>query len=102
MNMETFFECNKGQYNESHVLKILAKLMRSLEFIHSAGILHRDIKPSNILINNNFDVLLCDFGLARSTREENSLNSRIGEGINKEEAEIARALSHDKQDRRHR
>ena len=33
---------------------------------HQKGLLHRDIKPANILINDQCNVKLCDFGLARS------------------------------------
>ncbi|KKF93985.1 Mitogen-activated protein kinase hog1 [Ceratocystis platani] len=41
------------------------QILRALKFVHSAGIIHRDLKPSNILINENCDLKICDFGLAR-------------------------------------
>jgi serine/threonine protein kinase len=36
-----------------------------LKYLHSAGVIHRDLKPSNILVNENCDLKICDFGLAR-------------------------------------
>ncbi|KAJ5087169.1 Mitogen-activated protein kinase HOG1 [Penicillium angulare] len=41
------------------------QIMRGLKYIHSAGVVHRDLKPSNILIDENCDLKICDFGLAR-------------------------------------
>ena len=35
------------------------------QFMHSMGIVHRDIKSHNILITDNMEVKVCDFGLAR-------------------------------------
>lgn len=39
---------------------------RGLKYIHSAGVVHRDLKPSNVLVDENCDIKLCDFGLART------------------------------------
>mmetsp|Transcript_148487 Transcript_148487/g.259527 ORF Transcript_148487/g.259527 Transcript_148487/m.259527 type:complete len:728 (-) Transcript_148487:594-2777(-) len=44
---------------------IMYQVMRALKFIHSANVLHRDLKPQNILLNEQCDVKLCDFGSAR-------------------------------------
>ncbi|KAJ5842257.1 hypothetical protein N7534_012087 [Penicillium rubens] len=41
------------------------QMLRGLKYIHSAGVIHRDLKPSNILIDDNCDLKICDFGLAR-------------------------------------
>lgn len=39
--------------------------MNGLEYLHNEGIVHRDIKPSNVLIKDNYDVKLADFGTAK-------------------------------------
>lgn len=45
---------------------LLYNLLVGLKYIHSAGIYHRDLKPANVLVNQNCDVKICDFGLARA------------------------------------
>ena len=52
--------------DEDHTKMLLFRLICALEFIHQANIIHRDIKPPNILVNDDFEILLCDFGLART------------------------------------
>ncbi|KAJ8302160.1 hypothetical protein KUTeg_021147 [Tegillarca granosa] len=39
-------------------------------YIHSAGIIHRDLKPSNIAVNEDCELKILDFGLARHTEDE--------------------------------
>ena len=38
--------------------------------MHTANVIHRDLKPGNILANENCDVRICDFGLARNIDDE--------------------------------
>ena len=49
---------------EKHIVVLVYNMLCSLNFIHSAGILHRDIKMENILVDENCDIKICDFGLS--------------------------------------
>ena len=37
----------------------------SMAYVHSKGILHRDLKPANVFVNDQFEPVIGDFGLAR-------------------------------------
>ncbi|KAI0746477.1 kinase-like domain-containing protein [Daedaleopsis nitida] len=56
----------RGKLDSSKAKTYFAQLLLALEDIHRRGILHRDIKPANILINRHDEIVLGDFGLARS------------------------------------
>ncbi|KAJ1634811.1 kinase-like domain-containing protein [Pavlovales sp. CCMP2436] len=43
----------------------LKQLLKGLHYCHSQKVLHRDIKGANLLINNQGELKLADFGLAR-------------------------------------
>ena len=52
-------------------IKILMyRILCGLKYIHSCSVLHRDLKPGNILLNDNYVVKICDFGLARCVNKE--------------------------------
>ena len=58
----------KFDLTEKTLIKIVYQLLCCLKFIHTAYVLHRDIKPQNILVDQDMNVKLCDFGMARSVQ----------------------------------
>ncbi len=49
----------------AHKKHLSKQLFEGLEYLHNRGVLHRDIKAANILISNEGQLKLADFGLAR-------------------------------------
>ena len=45
--------------------------------MHSCEIVHRDLKSLNILMDENYNVKICDFGLARKFDEINTSQSKF-------------------------
>ena len=47
------------------IVQVTEKMLSAVAFIHQSGMLHRDISPDNILIDENGEPILIDFGAAR-------------------------------------
>lgn len=45
-------------------INIIFKICRAIWYLHFKEVIHRNIKPGNLLINNNFDLKLSDFGIS--------------------------------------
>ncbi|GFQ07547.1 cyclin-dependent kinase g-2 [Phtheirospermum japonicum] len=44
---------------------LMLQLLQGVEYLHDNWVLHRDLKTSNLLLNNQGELKICDFGLAR-------------------------------------
>jgi mitogen-activated protein kinase 1/3 len=55
---------------DEQIAKIMYQLLVGLKYLRHVKILHRDLKPENILSDWDFNVKICDFGLARPTAHE--------------------------------
>ncbi|XP_030277908.1 mitogen-activated protein kinase 14A [Sparus aurata] len=60
----------KRRLTDRIITYLFYQLLRGLKYIHSAGIIHRDLKPGNLAVNENCELKILDFGLARQTESE--------------------------------
>ena len=56
---------DNGQVALEKVIDITMQIAEGMKAAHEKGIVHRDIKPANIIITNNGEVKIMDFGLAK-------------------------------------
>eukprot|EP00045_Choanoeca_perplexa_P005470 m.46338 g.46338 ORF g.46338 m.46338 type:complete len:367 (+) comp13139_c0_seq2:347-1447(+) len=72
METDAFKMLRSTQLSCDHVRYFTYQILRALKYIQSANVLHRDLKPSNLLLNQNCDLKVCDFGLARIADPEHN------------------------------
>ncbi|MEG4938758.1 serine/threonine-protein kinase [Microcoleus sp. F4-D5] len=56
---------SKGYFSETQIRDLLNNLLPVFEFIHSRQVIHRDIKPENIILRQDRQLVLVDFGAAK-------------------------------------
>nr|XP_003215880.1 PREDICTED: ribosomal protein S6 kinase alpha-2 isoform X1 [Anolis carolinensis] len=64
-------------FSEREASDVLCTITKTVDYLHSQGVVHRDLKPSNILYmdesGNPDSIRICDFGFAKQLRAENGL-----------------------------
>lgn len=61
---ELFNKVSKGRLKEEVARKYFQQLISAVGFCHSRGVFHRDLKPENLLLDENGDLKVSDFGLS--------------------------------------
>lgn len=64
-NFEDLIFIEQVQYSERQSLLIIQQLLSIVDYLYQNGISHRDLRIPNVLMNNNHELKLIDFGLAR-------------------------------------
>ncbi|KAM6969027.1 ribosomal protein S6 kinase alpha-1 isoform 4-T4 [Tautogolabrus adspersus] len=64
-------------FSEREASAVLHTITKTVDYLHSQGVVHRDLKPSNILYvddsGNPDSIRICDFGFAKQLRANNGL-----------------------------
>ncbi|RPI34809.1 MAG: hypothetical protein EHM70_01625 [Chloroflexota bacterium] len=61
--------------NHAQICKFISEIASALDYAHGKGVIHRDIKPSNVLIDDQGNCLLSDFGLAKMTLSDSKFTA---------------------------
>ncbi|KAL9280565.1 putative CBL-interacting serine/threonine-protein kinase 25 CAMK-CAMKL-CHK1 family [Arabidopsis thaliana] len=61
---ELFSKIVNGKLKEDSARKYFQQLVSAVDFCHSRGVSHRDLKPENLLVDENGDLKVSDFGLS--------------------------------------
>ena len=68
----------KGRLSETEACKFYCQILSALIYMHKLGIVHRDIKPENLLLDENGNLKLIDFGLGNLYDERQKLSTPCG------------------------
>ncbi|CAG9335367.1 unnamed protein product [Blepharisma stoltei] len=63
---------------EPQAKKFFCQILRGIEELHKLNISHRDLKPKNILIDDDFNLKIVDFGLSRKHESDEFLKTSCG------------------------
>lgn len=66
----------KRGFSEKQAAEIFFKIVSAIKVLHSKKIAHCDIKPENVLIDNDFNIKLIDFGYSSLSGDENNNETR--------------------------
>ena len=76
-NLYNLFKRKNG-LNEKEAQKYFFQISKSIYFLHKNDVIHRDIKPENILLDENNNCKLCDFGWSVILKERLTRNTFCG------------------------
>ncbi|KAL1090021.1 hypothetical protein V6Z11_D07G060200 [Gossypium hirsutum] len=64
-DLKALMESMKWPFSTSDVKCLMLQLLEGVKYLHDNWVLHRDLKTSNLLLSNQGELKVCDFGMAR-------------------------------------
>ena len=64
-------------YTNTNKQIILAGVAGAMKYLHDCNIIHRDLKPGNVLLNENYEPKITDFGLSKCFQQDKSNEQTI-------------------------
>ena len=78
--LDEYIKKVSGPINEIRAIDIFSQILDGISHIHKLNIVHRDIKPSNIIIDQNDQIKLLDFGIAKDYNNDPNLTV-VGQSV---------------------
>ena len=75
MTLREYLNERGGKLTSRETVHFISQILKALDHAHRNGVVHRDIKPQNIMLLDNGQLRMMDFGIARISRAENQLLS---------------------------
>jgi len=69
---------DKTKLDQKPALRYFRQILSALDFAHKHRVIHRDIRPSNILIDENDNIKITDFGTSTLLQDRQYATTRIG------------------------